>query len=65
MGEIIQLNMFTVSALDPPLRDNRDVMDYPFLALQKRRTKPIEYRSKNIQISIAADTRFSIASIWD
>lgn len=65
MGEIIQLSMFTVSALDPPLRDNRDVMEYPFLALQKRRTKPIEYRGKNIHLSIDSDRRFSIATIWD
>jgi plasmid replication initiation protein len=64
-GTTLQLDMFTVNALDPPLRDNRDVMEYPFLSLQKRRTQAIEYRHKNIQISVAADTRFSIATIWD
>lgn len=57
--------MFTVCTADPPLRDNRDVMEYPFLALQKRRTQPIEYRNKNIHLSVAADVRFSIATIWD
>lgn len=60
-----QLDMFTVHALDPPLRDNRDVMEYPFLSLQKRRIKPIEFKDMNVSISVAADTRFSIATIWD
>ena len=65
MGEIIQFDMFTVSTLDPPLRDSRDVMEYPFLSLQKRRTKPIEYRNKDIHLSVAADIRYSIATVWD
>lgn len=60
-----QLDMFTVSAFEPPLRDNRDVMEYPFLSLQKRRTKAIEYSQNNIRVSVAADIRFSIATIWD
>jgi len=41
------------------------VMSYPFLALQKRRTKPIEYKAKNVHLSVAADIRYSIATIWD
>lgn len=65
MGEIVQPDMFTVRAFEPPLRDNRDVMEYPFLALQKRRTKAIEYRNNNIHISVDSDRRFSIATIWD
>ncbi len=66
MGEAaVQLDMFTVTACDPPLRDNRDVMEYPFLSLQKRRTKPIEYRHNNVHISVDSDRRFSIATIWD
>lgn len=61
----LQLDMFTVRAFEPPLRDNRDVMEYPFLSLQKRRTKAIEYRNKNIHVSVDSDRRFSIATIWD
>lgn len=61
----IQLDMFTVTALDPPLRDNRDVMEYPFLSLQKKRVKPVEYETREIRISVAADSRVAIASIWD
>jgi plasmid replication initiation protein len=65
MGELVQLDMFTVSAVDPPWRDNRDVMEYPFLALQKRRTKPIVFRKNGLSLSVAADSRFSIATVWD
>jgi plasmid replication initiation protein len=65
MGELVQLDMFTVSAVDPPWRDNRDAMEYPFLALQKRRTKPIFFRKNGLSLSVAADSRFSIATVWD
>src|SRR4051812_42308643 len=61
----LQLNLFTVSASDPPLRDSRDVMEYPFLSLQKKRVKPIEYRTGNISIEVHAPVKFGIASIWD
>jgi plasmid replication initiation protein len=65
MGAVVQLDIFTVSTVDPPWRDNRDAMDYPFVSLQKVRTKPIEYRKGGISLSVAADSRFSIATIWD
>ena len=65
MGEIVQFDMFTVSTADPPWRDNRDVMEYPFLALQKKRTKPIEFSKNGVHLSVGADSRFSIATIWD
>jgi plasmid replication initiation protein len=65
MGEVVQLEIFTISTVDPPWRDNRDAMEYPFLSLQKKRTRPITYRKGNIHLSIAADVRFSIATIWD
>jgi plasmid replication initiation protein len=65
MGTVVQLELFTVSAVDPPWRDNRDAMEFPFLALQKKRTRPIEYRSDGVFLSVAADSRFAIATIWD
>lgn len=61
----LQLDMFTVSALDPPLRDNRDAMEYPFLSLQKRRTQAIEYRARNVSVEVHAPAKFGIATIWD
>lgn len=60
-----QLDLFTVNAVNPPLRDCRDAMEYPFLSLQKGRTEPIEFRDRGVSISVAADRRYAIASIWD
>lgn len=57
--------LVTVSDVNPPLRDNRDAMEYPFLSLQKKRTRPIEFMEQNVHISVAADIRYSIATIWD
>jgi plasmid replication initiation protein len=65
MGEAVQLEIFGVSAVEPPWRDNKDAMEYPFLALQKKRTRPITYRKGNVHLIIAADIRYSIATIWD
>lgn len=60
-----QLSLFTVNAVDPPWRDCRDVMEYPFLSLQKGRKEPITFSDKNVSLSVAADSRYAIASIWD
>src|SRR5512144_1194590 len=60
-----QLDLFSISAIDPPWRDNRDAMEFPFLALQKRRTQPIEFEQNGVHVSVGADSRFSIATIWD
>ena len=65
MEEVVQLDMFVVSAVDPPWRDNRDAMEYPFLALQKRRTKPIEFRKSGLSLEVHAPVKFGIATIWD
>ena len=65
MGEIIQLDMLTVSAFEPPLRDNRDVMEFPFLSLQKKRVEPITFRSPKVSIEVHAPAKFGIATIWD
>ena len=66
MGDSAQHpDIFTVNTVDASWRDNRDCMEYPFLSLQKVRTKPIEYRKGNVHLSVAADMRYSIATIWD
>lgn len=65
MGEIIQLDMLTVSAFEPPLRDNRDVMEFPFLSLQKGRTKAIKFQGNNASLSVHSPAEFGIATIWD
>jgi plasmid replication initiation protein len=40
-------------------------MEHPFLALQKRRTKPITYKNGKVQIEVSAPEKYGIASIWD
>jgi hypothetical protein len=38
-----QLDLFHLRPGDPPIRDYRDCMIYPFVSLQKNRTEPIEF----------------------
>ena len=65
MSEVVQLDIFEVSTFDPPWRDNRDAMEYPFLSLQKGRTKSIEYSRGNVALEVHAPEKFGLASIWD
>jgi plasmid replication initiation protein len=65
MGKVVQLEIFTVNTVDPPWRDNRDAMEYPFLSLQKGRTKSIEYRKGGVAVEVHAPQKFGLASIWD
>jgi plasmid replication initiation protein len=65
MGDLVQLSLFTVSTVDPPWRDNRDAMAYPFLSLQKRRTTPIEFERNGLSIGVHAPAEFGLATIWD
>jgi plasmid replication initiation protein len=60
-----QLDLFTITALDPPWRDNRDAMGYPFLSLQNGRTAPIRYSDENVYLSVSAPAELGIASVWD
>src|SRR4051794_18496728 len=64
-GTARQVDFFLAAADDPPLRDNRDAMEYPFLALQKRRIKPITFKGERASIFVTAPLPFSIATIWD
>src|SRR5512133_2012385 len=65
MGKVIQLELFRVTAADPPWRDNRDAMEYPFLSLQKKRVRPIRYVRERVSLSVHAPAEFGLASIWD
>ena len=40
-------------------------MEYPFLSLQKGRSKPIKFESKGVNLSVHAPAEFGIATIWD
>src|SRR3546814_8832310 len=53
---------------DLPLKDQREVMERPFLSLQKRkRLKPIEYRSPDGEawVKVEAMPAYGMATIWD
>jgi plasmid replication initiation protein len=65
MGAAAQLDLFVIHAVDPPLRDNRDVMEYPFLSLQKKRIEPIVFRDGRVTLEVHAPIKFGLASIWD
>jgi plasmid replication initiation protein len=65
MGYVIQTELFTVRALDPPWRDQRDAMAFPFLSLQKGRTRPIEFAHGEVRIDVHAPPRLGLATIWD
>jgi hypothetical protein len=62
MGTVIQLELFRVTTADPPWRDNRDAMEYPFLSLQKKRTRPIRYVREKVSLSVHAPAEFWRAS---
>lgn len=64
-GGIGAVASLLATAEDPPLRDYRDAMEYPFLALQKRRTQPIEYRDGRAAVLVTAPPPFGIATVWD
>ncbi len=51
--------------IDPPLRDNRDTMAYPFFSLEKHKRTSIEYRDDKVSIFIDAPERYGVATIWD
>lgn len=67
MESSAQIDLFQVSAFEPPMRDNRDVMEYPFLAIQKGRRKPIEFTSPDgkIRVEIHGTEKHGMATIWD
>jgi len=48
-------------------RDMMEVMEVPFLALSKKRTKPIHYQSKDgrVKVKITANREHYLASIYD
>lgn len=64
-GGIGAVDVLLATADDPPLRDCRDAMAYPFLALQKRRVRPIVFAAANVHLRVSGDIEYGIATIWD
>ena len=67
MTDGTQIELFQATAYDPPLRDNRDVMEYPFLSIQKARRKPIAFTSADgrVHLHVSSSRECGIATIWD
>ncbi|MBE9110663.1 replication initiator protein A [Nodosilinea sp. LEGE 07298] len=62
-----QMELFVPSAQELSLRDQRDTMERPFLALSKRRKTPIDYRSPNgeVWVRVTPNMDHYVASIHD
>lgn len=51
---------------DPRLRDQHDLMQFPFFSLAKRkRIEPIEYSRNGVQVTVRGVSDIGIATIWD
>src|ERR1700694_949213 len=61
-----QLDLFHALPGDLAPRDAQDLMAYPFFSLAKsHRTAPIDFRSGDIAIRVAAVPEHGMATIWD
>ncbi|SDD36694.1 replication initiator protein A [Kordiimonas lacus] len=56
---------FNISGLEPPLRDIRETMDFPMMALEKGRTVPIFVESARGYVKVVSAADSHIASIYD
>lgn len=61
-----QLAPFVVTGDTPRPRDQRDLMERPFFSLSKsRRTRPILYRAKAVEVEVHGLPEHGMATIWD
>ena len=60
-----QIALFSAMFTDVALKDEREVMEVPFLSLSKRpRLKPIEYSVNGTEVKVTGGD-YGIANIWD
>ncbi|MEP1648785.1 MAG: replication initiator protein A, partial [Paracoccaceae bacterium] len=65
-SERSHLDPFVVATGDAAPRDQRDLMERPFFSLAKRpRTKPIRYRTADVEVQVFAMPEHGMATIWD
>lgn len=66
LGERDQLVLFRALPGDTGLRDNQDLMSYPFFSLAKGcRLVPIVYDRGDVRIQVEGMPHYGIATIWD
>lgn len=62
----VQLWLFQAMPSDTGLRDQQDLMSYPFFSLAKgARMQPIRYEQGPVSISVEGVPNIGIATIWD
>jgi len=65
-SERSRLYPFVVATGDAPPRDQRDLMERPFFSLAKtRRTKPILYKTADVEVQVLGMPEHGMATIWD
>ena len=65
-GDNERLDPFVIATGDASPRDQRDLMERPFFSLSKsRRTRPILYRSGDIEVQVHGLAEHGMATIWD
>jgi plasmid replication initiation protein len=65
-SERARLDPFIVSFDDAAPRDQRDLMERPFFSLAKgRRTQPILYKARDVEVQVFAVPEHGMATIWD
>ncbi len=65
-SERIHLDPFVVATGDAPPRDQRDLMERPFFSLAKSpRTRPIIYKTADVEVQVFAMPEHGMATIWD
>jgi plasmid replication initiation protein len=65
-SERSRLDPFVVATGDAPPRDQRDLMERPFFSLAKTpRTKPILYKTADVEVQVLGMPEHGMATIWD
>ncbi len=65
-SERSRLDPFVVATGDAPPRDQRDLMERPFFSLAKTpRTKPILYKTTDVEVQVLGMPEHGMATIWD
>ena len=65
-SERAHLDPFIVTGEDIRLRDQRDLMERPFFSLSKsRRTTPILYKARDVEVQVFGMPEHGMATIWD
>ena len=64
--ERLQLDFFSTSLTDLPLRDQRETMERPFFSLSKSpRFEPIVYENRDTFVRVSPSATYGMATIWD